>query len=974
MQQPETKMTPLHTQPKAQRSPLWLALCFVLIAGGLFFLLKGAEQLVTPAQQFLFPVGFALLIAGLVTLWLAMKHGMLSADAGDDPWFYPCFAGLLALVGMTLAYAWLGMWPIGDRSAMIVDMHHQYAPLLAQLKKMIVSGDSALYTFEVGLGASFLPLFGYYLASPFNLLLLLFPDSLLCEAILVITLLKNMLTAALMTAALQYIYGKRTAALPLVSVMFSMSAYLIAYSWNIMWLDCVMLLPLVIWGFEKLMREGKYPLYALSLAALLYCNYYIGFMCCIFLVLYYLAYLFRERRGWQDNLLSVVRFGLGSLIGGLISFALLLPVAAALGTTSAAGGTFREMDTMFPLFDLFKQLLFGTVPTIRSGNLPNLYCGIFTVVLVPLFATTKTIPLRRRLAYLGLLALVGLSTTVNNADLFWHGMHSPNDLPYRYSFLFSFVLVLLAYEALVHVKDITPKQIGATAAGLIALLALTQVTTEKELTFLSLYVSLGLIAVYAVLTYLVAHRKTAAEIGYVLLLAAVMVEMVANANATFVQLNNNEYFTAHSAYVDNSITEATRQVVDKMQQWDEEETGADFYRMEFIPRRTCVDTALYHYAGVTVFASSNSYNETRLMGGLGFAVNGVNSHLYHSFNPVADSVLGIRYLASSTELDTLEKIDTITHEGCTYHIYRNPNALPLGFVTNEAVKEWTYSYYNPILTQNEMLQAMTNNGQKVFRLQTIESETASINGTSNFSISGGTNTFTCKIQERGNVFLFADCRAADSISVSVADPEGDNSQNWSVTTHEPYLINAGIRDVGDRVEVRIRADSSCTGNVYVAILDDAAYAQAMADLADEGMHVTAGESNKMTAIVSAKQNGTVFTSIPYDEGWTVKVDGIEVETFALGEAMLGFDVAAGEHTVTLTFRPRGLTAGILCSVAGILLLAALCVLQRWQRKKALAVSSETKTEETGDIPQEAADKTPAEEENQNLPPPTETEE
>ncbi len=974
MQQSEPKMTPLKKQPTREYSSLWLVLCFVLIAGGLFMLLRGAEQLVTPAQQFLFPVGFALLVAGLVSLWLAMRLRILSADTGEDKWFYPCFAALLALVGMTLAYAWLGMWPIGDRSAMIVDMHHQYAPLLAQLKKMILSGDSPLYTFEVGLGASFLPLFGYYLASPFNLLLLLFPDSLLCEGILVITLLKNMLTAGLMTAALQYIYGKRSAALPLVSVLFSMSAYLIAYSWNIMWLDCVMLLPLVIWGFEKLMREGKYPLYVLSLAALLYCNYYIGFMCCVFLVLYYLAYLFRTKRGWQDNLAATLRFGLGSLVGGLISFVLLLPVAAALGQTSAAGGKFGEMNTMFPLLDLFKQLTFGTEPTIRSGNLPNLYCGMFTVVLVPLFATTKTIPVRRRVTYLGLLALVGLSTTVNNADLFWHGMHSPNDLPYRYSFLFSFVLVLLAYEALLHIKDITPKQIGATAAGLIALLALTQVVTEEEISFVSLYVSLGLIAVYAVLTYLVAHRKQAAEIGYVLLLAAVMTEMVANANVTFVQLNNNEYFTAHSAYVDNSITETTQQVVDKMQQWDEEETGADFYRMEFMPRRTCVDTALYHYAGVTVFASSNSYNETRLMGGLGFAVNGVNSHLYHSFNPVADSVLGIRYVASTTELAALEKIDTVSHEGCTYYIYRNDAALPLGFVTDPNVKGWSYSYYNPILTQNEMLKAMTGVTENVFRLQPVESETASINGTSNFSISGGSNTFTCKLQETGSVFLFVDCRAAESISVRVDNREGINAGNWSVTTHEPYLINAGHYEAGGTVEVRINANSTCTGNVYVALFDEEVYAQAMDALADEGLHIVDGENNKMTGIVSSQEGGVVFTSIPYDAGWTVKVDGIAVETYALGEAMLGFDVAAGEHTVEFTFVPRGLVAGIACTVIGIALLCGIVLLQRLLKKKQavpVATEADEAESEEPEEPAEVIAEAPMEEDNKNLPPVTE---
>ena len=106
---------------------------------------------------------------------------------------------------MTLAYAYLGVWPLGERSVMTVDMHHQYAPLLAQLRDMIINGGSPFYTFEVGLGASFIPLFGYYLASPFNLLLVLFPKSMLNEGILVITLLKNAITAGLFALCVQYI-------------------------------------------------------------------------------------------------------------------------------------------------------------------------------------------------------------------------------------------------------------------------------------------------------------------------------------------------------------------------------------------------------------------------------------------------------------------------------------------------------------------------------------------------------------------------------------------------------------------------------------------------------------------------------------------------------------------------------------------------------------------------------------------------
>ena len=119
----------------------------------------------------------------------------------------------------------LGVWPLGERSVMTVDMHHQYAPMLDKLREMILTGGNPFYSFEIGMGTSFFPLFAYYLASPLNLLLVFFPEHLLTEAILVITLIKIALCAAFFAACLQYIYRRRGPAIPALAVMYSMMMY-----------------------------------------------------------------------------------------------------------------------------------------------------------------------------------------------------------------------------------------------------------------------------------------------------------------------------------------------------------------------------------------------------------------------------------------------------------------------------------------------------------------------------------------------------------------------------------------------------------------------------------------------------------------------------------------------------------------------------------------------------------------------------
>lgn len=146
--------------------------------------------------------------------------------------------------------------------------------------------------------------------------------------------------------------------------------------------------------------------------------------------------------------------------------------------------------------------------------------------------------------------------------------------------------------------------------------------------FDSIYISLLLALIYAVIAVLVSRGKLYWRPATCLLLLVVTAEMVFNGGAVFQTLNNEEYFTKRADYVDNDNTRAIQKGVDRMKELGVAAADGAFYRMEFLPRRTCVDTALFDYRGMTVFASSNPYNLTKYMGGIGYAVNGVNSHLY----------------------------------------------------------------------------------------------------------------------------------------------------------------------------------------------------------------------------------------------------------------------------------------------------------------------------------------------------------
>lgn len=952
----------MNTQPNSRQSAtatmriVILLILFVSLAGLLFFGFRQDTVLESDAQKLFYPLGAGLLLATLAVVWLWMQTAdddqRLSLSKRGRRWMYPVISGVLALTCMTLAYMYLGVWPVGDRSVMMVDMHHQYAPLLAQLRDMLLEGGNPLYSFNIGLGTSFLPLFGYYLASPFNLLLTLFPENLLTEGILVITLLKNALSAAFFAAMLQYVYKKRNAVIPAMAIMYSLMMYLLAYSWNLMWLDVIMVLPLVVLLLERLMRTGKYLGYILMLAYALFANYYIAFMMCVFLVLYFIAWAVRERREGKDISRGCIRFVIGSAIGGGLVMALLVPVYVGLGQTSAAGGELPEMSANFPFFDLLGQHLFRTEPTIRSGNLPNLYCGLLPVLLAPLFATTKAIPLRRRLTYIGLLGVMAFSCVINQFDLIWHGLHAPNDLPYRFSFLYAFVLLLIAYETLLHIKEITLKQVGCTVVGLFAYLMLLERFGEEEYTFDNIYISLLLLAVYAVVVALVSLRKWSLRPAYMFLTLVVAAEMLMNANMTMRQLHANEYFTAHDDYVDNETTESLRDAVEETQRIGDAADPDGFYRMEFLPRRTTVDPALYDYNGMTVFASSNPYNTVKFMGNMGYAINGVNSYLYNSFVAPIDSLMGIKYVVLENDLSShrqLQQIGSTTTGSTTRYIYENPYALPLGYMVDSSVQQWIPVEYDPITSQNNLFRRMTGIEEDMYTLHNIEVAPASedvasvressVNGVNTaFSLSGSDITayFTATVPQDGQTFIYVDCRAAESLSAS------QGSNYWNITTYEPYMIDAGYLTAGDEVEITVEAADACIGNIYVATLNEEVFQDTFRQLSQNGLEITSFSDTRIEGTVTADEAGIMMTSITYDKGWTVLVDGKEVTpvstqmqeaadtgTVGMAEALLSFKVPEGTHTVTLVFFPQGLKVGLLLS--GISLVG-LIVLLVWQRK------------------------------------------
>ena len=363
---------------------------------------------------------------------------------------------------MMMVYCSIGAWPfVGPNSPLVLDMNGQYVYFFANLRSIILEDNSLLYSWSRSLGGEFLGMYAYYLASPISWIVLLFPEDMITEAIWLMLVLKTGICGLTMSVFLDKIYPTKTLNIVLFSTLYAFCAYNLAYMSNIMWMDGVMLLPLLILGLERLLTDGKYRLYTLTLTVIILSNYYIGFMICIFVVLYMIHYhIAHDKNSISENLTdryynlkSIVRVGVYSILSVAMSAVIILPAYYSLqfGQTDYGHIAYSHFEIQ-NLTDLFSKLFFGHFDTINPDGSPFVYCGVLTLLTLPLFFLSKQISVREKLGSAFLLMVLVVSMVIPEVDILWHGGQTPNWMNFRYSFLFSFVLIVSAYRGFASIR------------------------------------------------------------------------------------------------------------------------------------------------------------------------------------------------------------------------------------------------------------------------------------------------------------------------------------------------------------------------------------------------------------------------------------------------------------------------------------------------------------------------------------------
>ncbi|MDR1440568.1 MAG: YfhO family protein [Clostridiales bacterium] len=411
------------------------------------------------------------------------------------------FAAPAAL--LCIAFAAIGIYPFGpgaSNTVVIIDNYHQYTPFLMEFGEMLRSGGSLFHSWNAGLGSNFLARFAYYLSSPLNAFSVFFRSGSISEFVLALVLARAGFAGLAFFSYLRAKFGSPSLKTAAFAIMYAMCAFFLAYYWNIMWFDCVAALPLVALGLERLADKGKGMLYCLALGFTILSNYFIAIMVCIYSVLHFAAYYMGKDRGrpaGRRALAAAGRFAIFSALAGGLSAVVSLPAFFGLLRSSAAGADLPKSARIYSdTIDIIANHLMMVKPSIMVG-LPNVYCGVAALLLVPLYFMSSRVAFREKLCNALLLAFFLISFNENQLDFLWHGTHFPNSLLFRFSFLYAFFVLSLSYRALISLGGARPRDIFACLAALAALIAFVEARPSEKTTQLAVYISLIFAIIYA---------------------------------------------------------------------------------------------------------------------------------------------------------------------------------------------------------------------------------------------------------------------------------------------------------------------------------------------------------------------------------------------------------------------------------------------------------------------------------------------
>lgn len=356
-----------------------------------------------------------------------------------------------------------------------------------------------------------------------------------------------------------------------------------------------------------------------------------------------------------------------------------------------------------------------------------------------------------------------------------------------------------------------------------------------------------------------------------------------------------------------------------------EKANGTFFRMEKDFERSKNDAIGLGYNGITHYSSAYSRSMNSFLQDLGMS-QAYFWDSYYGATPITDALFSVRYLMMRGDVCSWYSLIDISGD---VTLYENPDVLSLAFAASGSESETMSFGNNPFQNQEALLKAAIPYEGSCWSSAdeiTLATENAIHNGvglTGSFEKDGSSPciTYCFRTTEQGPVYAYFKSPTANSCAVSV------NGYYVGVyfTNETRQNLYLGTFAKGEEVEISfaMRHSSLTISDVFVQTLKESFLRDQLQKLQLGQMQIESYSARKVTGTVTAEQNGFLFTSIPYDEGWTVKIDGVPTETSALYDTLLTVPLVKGIHRIEFSYSPAGLLPGVIITAVTVLFVGIL---------------------------------------------------
>ncbi len=856
---------------------------------------------------------------------------------GRQRFQYDMTAFVVPMILVGLVFWTLGITPFGSHNLLISDMGTQYVAWLTQFRHAITTGQFSFYSFSLSLGDNAFPLVAYYMLSPFNLLLFFFPANQVPLAITFIILLKVGTIGFSMSYYLRRVYHNTNWQNLIFSTVFSLSGFVATYFYDIMWLDALILLPLVILGLRRLVNNKGTVLYFFALWATIVTNYYLGYMTCLFALTYFVYFTFDQqtekqswKQWWHHNAQAIKRFLITSVLSGLSTLFVLIPTLLGMLKTSKQSLSWQAFLPT-PQFGLdgFAQLGLNAADyPQRLEHDPSIFVGSFALLLVLLFFLNKTITNHHKRTTGALLAFLGLSMFLTLFNTIWHMMQQPNGFPFRDAYFFTFIVVISAYEAWQTGAFKQTRLVMRAALIAIVLLAIGYLTAMIVQPIVRRWDDLA--------NFYVSPRYWLIATGFIICIAALLIlyntqhwhrlALSGIVLVTVFELSANFYFGLKPAQFGNQTIYQKNFTIEKNYFNKIRRASHAFYRVDNSNSlinaafgetyNNYNDPLLFNSHGIDLYSSTLNESTRVMLNRLGFYSKNERRISSEGSTHLTNALFAVKYQLQMTPHD----YDLIVHD----------HALPLGFAVNDDLLNVKLKGGVALENQNNVWQAITGRNIRYFKSVNVRR--------TGYEYKNKQYRYQLIIRPTATGTLYA---YFPNVSVANANIHVNGTKKTTrLDVSTQAVLSLGNFKKGERVHINLTSKTPLTHLAQsLQTLDQQSFNQSLIDLHKSTFKLDQDwrPDHLQGTITATKKKPLLFLSIPKDNGWHAYVDGKQVSIDKVVGNLSAIKLTPGVHRIRLTYRAPGFRLGLIISLVSF----ASYLLFLWLRFRKRSASVET---------------------------------